>query len=97
MDLSVDYDEAFDLKALAERARAEAGVPDEIWAKGPGEDVSGHLTCRSGARYCHHEMIEQPLHGLIAEPSAAKTPVSPITDRWAAREGCPRNLGGSTA
>jgi DNA repair exonuclease SbcCD nuclease subunit len=33
VDLSVDYDEAFDLKALAERARIEAGVPDEIWAK----------------------------------------------------------------
>ena len=33
VDLSVDYDEAFDLKALAERARAEAGVPDEIWVK----------------------------------------------------------------
>jgi hypothetical protein len=31
VDLSVDYDEAFDMKALAERARAEAGVPQEIW------------------------------------------------------------------
>ncbi len=33
VDLSVDYDETFDLKKLAERAREEAGVPDEIWAK----------------------------------------------------------------
>ena len=31
VDLSVDYDEAFDMKALAERARAEAGVPQKIW------------------------------------------------------------------
>jgi DNA repair exonuclease SbcCD nuclease subunit len=31
VDLSVDYDAAFDMKALAERARAEAGVPQEIW------------------------------------------------------------------
>jgi hypothetical protein len=29
----VDYDEAFDMKALAERARQEAGVPQEIWAQ----------------------------------------------------------------
>ncbi len=33
VDLSVDYDAAFDMKALAERARAEAGVPQEIWAQ----------------------------------------------------------------
>jgi hypothetical protein len=33
VDLSVDYDAAFDMKALAERARAEAGVPHEIWAQ----------------------------------------------------------------
>jgi DNA repair exonuclease SbcCD nuclease subunit len=33
VDLSVDYDGTFDLKKLAERARKEAGVPDEIWAK----------------------------------------------------------------
>jgi hypothetical protein len=31
VDLSVDYDETFDMKALAERARAEAGVPQAIW------------------------------------------------------------------
>ena len=31
VDLSVDYDAAFDMKALAERARADAGVPQEIW------------------------------------------------------------------
>lgn len=31
LDMCVDYDEAFDMKALAERARVEAGVPDEIW------------------------------------------------------------------
>ncbi len=31
VDLSVDYDAAFDMKALAERARQEAGVPQEIW------------------------------------------------------------------
>ncbi len=31
VDLSVDYDEAFDMKALAKRARVEAGVPQEIW------------------------------------------------------------------
>jgi DNA repair exonuclease SbcCD nuclease subunit len=31
VDLSVDYDEAFDMKALAERAREEAGVTQEIW------------------------------------------------------------------
>jgi hypothetical protein len=29
--LSVDYHEVFDMKALAERAGAEAGVPQEIW------------------------------------------------------------------
>jgi DNA repair exonuclease SbcCD nuclease subunit len=33
VDLSVDYDAAFDMKALAERARAEGGVPQEIWAQ----------------------------------------------------------------
>ena len=33
VDLSVDYDAAFDMKALAERARQEAGVPQEIWAQ----------------------------------------------------------------
>jgi DNA repair exonuclease SbcCD nuclease subunit len=33
LDLTVDYDETFDLKSLAERARQEAGVPDDIWAK----------------------------------------------------------------
>jgi hypothetical protein len=31
VDLNVDYDDAFDMKALAERARADAGVPQEIW------------------------------------------------------------------
>ena len=31
VDLSVDHDEAFDMKALAERARAEAAVPQEFW------------------------------------------------------------------
>jgi hypothetical protein len=31
VDLSVDYDEAFDMKALAKLARAEAAVPQEIW------------------------------------------------------------------
>jgi hypothetical protein len=31
VDLSVDYDAAFDMKALAERARQEASVPQEIW------------------------------------------------------------------
>jgi hypothetical protein len=30
VDLRVDYDEAFDMKALAERARAEAALPQEI-------------------------------------------------------------------
>ena len=33
VDLSVDYDAAFDMKASAERARAEAGVPQEIRAQ----------------------------------------------------------------
>ena len=33
VDLSVDYDAAFDIKALAERARQEAGVPQEIWTQ----------------------------------------------------------------
>jgi hypothetical protein len=33
VDLSVDYDAAFNMTALAERARAEAGVPQEIWAQ----------------------------------------------------------------
>jgi hypothetical protein len=31
VDLSVDYDEAFDMKALAERARADAAVLQENW------------------------------------------------------------------
>src|SRR4051794_27784418 len=36
VDLSVDYDAAFDMKALAERARAEAGVPSSApWPGGP--------------------------------------------------------------
>lgn len=33
LDLSVDYDTAFDLTALAEQARSEANVPEEIWAQ----------------------------------------------------------------
>jgi hypothetical protein len=31
VDLSVDHDEAFDMKALAERARADAAVLQENW------------------------------------------------------------------
>jgi hypothetical protein len=31
IDLSVDYDAAFDMKALADGARVEAGAPQEIW------------------------------------------------------------------
>jgi predicted phosphodiesterase len=33
VDLSVDYDDAFDLKALAQRAGEEAGVPVDLWEK----------------------------------------------------------------
>ena len=36
-DLSVDYDDAFDLKELALRAGEEAGVPPELWEKVMGK------------------------------------------------------------
>lgn len=33
VDLSVDYDDTFDLKTLAQRAGEEAGVPADLWEK----------------------------------------------------------------